>query len=324
MVGRREELDTLHQMWKLSLTGQAHLALISGEPGIGKTRLANEIQVYARLKGAMVLRGGCYEYEAATPYLPFVEAIREWVHERSPEELKERLGASAVELAKLAPEIESRLGTLAPNPPLTPNEERLRLFDHVARFFHSLSEQGGLLLFIDDIHWADQGTLSLLHYLLRHLRNESLMVLACYREVELDRQHPFAASLVEWNRDHLATRISLNRLTTEQVGRLLSALFGQESVSQDFTQAIYQDTEGNPFFIEEVIKSLIEQGQIYRIEGHWERKDISELAIPQSVKEAIGRRLDRQSPAWHGYAAHGGGAGQAFLVLGAGGCFQRR
>ena len=121
------------------------------------------------------------------------------------------------------------------------------------------------------------------------------MVLACYREVELDRQHPFAASLVEWNRDHLAMRISLNRLTAEQVGRLLSSLFGQEGVSQDFTQAIYKDTEGNPFFIEEVIKSLIEQGQIYRVEGHWERKEISELAIPQSVKEAIGRRLDRQS-----------------------------
>ncbi len=295
MVGRRDELDTLHHLWKNSLTGQAHLALISGEPGIGKTRLANETLVYARLKGAVVLRGGCYEYEAATPYLPFVEAIREWVHEQSTEELKECLGPSAVELAKLAPEIESRLGTLSPNPPLSPNEERLRMFDHVARFFHNLSEDKGLLLFVDDIHWADQGTLSLLHYLLRHLRSERLMVLACYREVELDRQHPFAASLVEWNRDHLAMRISLIRLTAEQVGRLLSFLFGQEGVSQDFTQAIYHDTEGNPFFIEEVIKSLIEQGQIYRVEGRWERQEISMLAIPQSVKEAIGRRLDRQN-----------------------------
>jgi tetratricopeptide (TPR) repeat protein len=295
MVGRRDELETLHHLWKTTLTGQAHMALISGEPGIGKTRLANETLVYARLNGAVVMRGGCYEYEAATPYLPFVEAFREWVHEKSPEELKERLGASAVELAKLAPEIESRLGTLSQNPSLSPNEERLRLFDHVARFFHNLSENSGLLLFIDDIHWADQGTLSLLHYLLRHLRNERLMVLACYREVELDRQHPFAASLMEWNRDHLAVRISLNRLTVEQVGQLLSSLFEQEAVSEDFRQAIYQDTEGNPFFIEEVIKSLIEQGQIYRVEGHWERKEISELAIPQSVKEAIGRRLDRQS-----------------------------
>jgi len=295
IVGRRDELETLHHLWKTTLTGQAHLALISGEPGIGKTRLANETLVYARLKGAVVMRGGCYEYEAATPYLPFVEAIREWVHEQNDEELKERIGPSAVELAKLAPEIESRLGVLAPNPPLSPQEERLRLFDHVSRFFHNLTEKNGLLLFIDDIHWADQGTLSLLHYLLRHLRSERLMVLACYREVELDRQHPFAASLVEWNRDHLAMRISLNRLTAEQVGRLLSALFGQEGISGDFTQAIYKDTEGNPFFIEEVIKSLIEQGQIYRVDGHWERQEISELAIPQSVKEAIGRRLDRQS-----------------------------
>ncbi len=296
MVGRRDELDTLHHLWKSSLSGQAHLALISGEPGIGKTRLANEILVYARLKGAVVLHGGCYEYEAATPYLPFVEAIREWVHEQSTEELRARLNSSAVELAKLAPEIESRLGTLPPNPPLEPNEERLRLFDHVARFLHNLSEEKGLALFVDDIHWADQGSLSLLHYLLRHLRSERVMVLACYREVELDRQHPFAASLVEWNRDHLATRISLNRLSEAQVSRLLSSLFDQESVSQEFTQAIYKETEGNPFFIEEVIKSLIEQGQIYRVEGHWERKEISELAIPQSVKEAIGRRLDRQSP----------------------------
>lgn len=297
MVGRRDELEMLHHLWKSTLGGQAHLALVSGEPGIGKTRLANEILVYARLKGAVVLRGGCYEYEAATPYLPFVEAIREWAHEQSTEELQKRLGSSAVELAKLAPEIESRLGTLTPNPPLSPNEERLRLFDHVARFFHNLSEDKGLLLFVDDIHWADQGTLSLLHYLLRHLRNERMMVLACYREVELDRQHPFAASLVEWNRDHLATRTSLSRLTQEQVGQLLSALFGQEGVSHEFTGAIYKETEGNPFFIEEVIKSLIEQGQIYRVDGRWERQEVSELAIPQSVKEAIGRRLDRQSQA---------------------------
>jgi eukaryotic-like serine/threonine-protein kinase len=297
MVGRRPELDQMKRMWRNVQQGKAHLALISGEPGIGKTRLANELTVFARLGGAVVLRGGCYEYEAATPYLPFIEALREWVRNQDDAELREHLSLLAAEISKLAPEIETRLGPLSPSQPLAPNEERLRLFDYVARFLHSLAREHGLLIFIDDIHWADQGTLTLLQYLLRHLHNERMLVLACYREVELDRTHPFAAALVDWNRDRLATRISLGRLSQEDVGSLLAALFGIQSASQEFTLAIFNETEGNPFFVEEVIKALIEQGQIYRLEGHWERQEIHQLAIPQSIKEAIGRRLDRQSAA---------------------------
>ncbi len=121
------------------------------------------------------------------------------------------------------------------------------------------------------------------------------MVVACYREVELDRKHPFAVSLVEWNRERLAVRINLNRLSQPDVQRLLEFLFDQVDISEEFAQAIYRETEGNPFFIEEVIKSLIEQGQIYRQDGRWQRNELADLAIPQSVKEAIGRRLDRQS-----------------------------
>ncbi|RPJ49587.1 MAG: hypothetical protein EHM21_06715, partial [Chloroflexi bacterium] len=184
-----------------------------------------------------------------------------------------------------------------PNPPLPPNEERLRLFDNVSRFFGRLADEHGLLLFIDDLHWADQGTLSLLYYILRDLRQKRVMVLAAYREIELDRTHPLAAALVDWNRERLATRIPLNRLSFEDTGAMLATLFGQESVSAEFAQAMYAETEGNPFFLEEVVKALIEQGQIYRENNQWERKEVSELTIPQSVKEAIGRRLNRLSKA---------------------------
>jgi len=112
----------------------------------------------ARAKeGAVVLHGGCYEYEATTPYLPFVEALREWVHWASAEQLRAQLGASASEIAKFAPEIESKLGALPPDPPLAPNEERLRLFDHVARLLQTLARRAGLLFFIDDLHWAGPG-----------------------------------------------------------------------------------------------------------------------------------------------------------------------
>ncbi len=110
MVGRQVELNQLRELWQRAQQGQGHLALISGEPGVGKTRLASEMMVLARLKGAVVLQGGCYEYEATTPYLPFVEAIRQWVHIQSRDVLVERLYSTAAELAKLAPEIEARLG----------------------------------------------------------------------------------------------------------------------------------------------------------------------------------------------------------------------
>lgn len=296
LVGRGSELAQLREFWSRAERGQGHMALISGEPGVGKTRLAREVAVYARLQGAWVLQGGCYEFEATTPYLPFLEALRGWVRGRDPERLKAALGDMAPELAKLAPEIGSKLGSLPSNPALSPSEERLRLFDHVVRFLNALANERGLLLVLDDLHWADHGTLALLHYLLRQTRESRLMVLGMYREAELDRAHPLQKSLVEWNRERLATRVPLGRLSLADTSTMLAVMFGQESVSPDFAEALHRETEGNPFFIEEVIKALIEQGQIYREGGEWQRHDVGELAIPQSIKAAVSRRLERLTP----------------------------
>jgi tetratricopeptide (TPR) repeat protein len=297
LVGRTVELTQLKEHWDQAQQARGHLVLLSGEPGVGKTRLAQELIANVRQSGATLLRGGCYEYERITPYLPLVEALREWVHGQGIEQLRAKLGTTAAEMAKLAPEIESRLGTIAPNTPLSPGEERLRLFDNFGRLLQSLAADCGLLLFVDDLHWADRGTLSLLHYLLRHLRNDRVLAVATYRTVELDRAHPLAAVLVDWNRERLATRIALERLSQAGTGVLIAMLLGQESVSDEFVDALYRETEGNPFFIEEVLKSLIEQGQIYRQDSGWGRKEMHELAIPQSVKEAIGQRLTRLTDA---------------------------
>ncbi|MDD3827995.1 MAG: AAA family ATPase [Anaerolineae bacterium] len=294
LVGRRTELAELRGLWNRARQGQGQLVLLSGEPGVGKTRLANEAMIVARLDGAAVLEGGCYEYEMAVPYLPFVEALRGWVHRQEEHVLRQHLGGgTAAELARLAPEIQARLGRLEASAPLPPQEERLRLFDHLARFLQGLAAERGLLLFLDDLHWADQGSLLLLRYLLRALRHDRALILAAYREVELDRAHPLAAALVEWNRDRLAVRIPLARLGRNETATLLAALFGAEQVTDEFAEAIYRETEGNPFFVEEVVKALVEQGQIYREEGRWQRLEIGEMSIPQSVKEAIGRRLSR-------------------------------
>ena len=292
LVARAAEQQQLRQRWSEAQQARGQLVLLSGEPGVGKSRLAIDLLEYARQSGATVLRGGCYEFEATTPYLPFVEAFREWARWQSVARLQDAI-AHTPEIGKFAPEIETKVAASTPHVTLAPSEERMRLFDHAARFLQSLAAGTGLLVFIDDIHWADQGTLSLLHYLLRHLRNDRVLFVACYREVELDRTHPLAAALVDWNREHLAVRVQLGRLSSVDTGALIAALFGVDRVSDDLVGALYRETEGNPFFIEEVIKSLIEQGEIYREGDTWGRKKTDELSIPQSVKEAIGRRLTR-------------------------------
>jgi len=293
LVGREDELDQLRRHWALALEARGHLVLISGEPGIGKTRLAHAIVEEAQRTGAAVLSGGCYEYEATTPYLPFVEALRDWVQWQSAEQLRDRVGSTAPELVKLAPGIEAKIGPIPPNVPLPPKEERLRLYDNLARLLQSLAEPRGLLLFLDDLHWADDSTLALLHYVLRHLRSSRVLILGGYREVELDRTHPLASALVEWNRERLTTRISLGRLTRADTADLLRRLLGEETISEDFVGLLFDEAEGNPFFVEEIVKTLIEQGSIFRAGDRWERAELHNLAVPQSVKEAIGRRLNR-------------------------------
>ncbi len=297
LVGRQRELSQLRQCWAQAQQSVGQLVLLSGEPGVGKTRLGYEVIGQAQADGATILRGGCYEYEATSPYLPFVEALRAYVHAQPIDSLRIRLGSSAPELARLAPEIDAKIGPLTPSPSLSPNDERLRLFDNVARFLAALSRENGLLLFLDDLHWVDQATLTLLHYVLRTLSGERLLALATYRDVELDRSHPLAAALVEWRRERLATRIPLSPLSLTETGSLVAMLLQQAQVSSEFAEAIYHETEGNPFFVEEVVKSLIEQGQIYREDDTWQRKAVAELTIPQSIKEAIGRRLNRLSQA---------------------------
>jgi tetratricopeptide (TPR) repeat protein len=295
LVGRAEELARMREFWSNANRGQGHMVLLSGEPGVGKTRLVRELAVYARLHGAHVLQGGCYEFEATTPYLPFVEALRSWVHGRDLDKLRASLGATAPELARLAPEIEATLGPQPRNPELSPTEERMRLFDNVVRFLLGLANERGLLLVLDDLHWADHGTLAMLHYLVRQTRESRVMILGAYREAELDRAHPLQKSLVEWNRERLATRLPLGRLGIEGMSSMLAVMFGQEEVSPDFARALFQETEGNPFFVEEVVKALIEHGQIYREGDRWQRHDVAELAIPQSIKAAVSRRLERLS-----------------------------
>jgi len=296
LVGRDTELDTLRRSWNQVASGRGGMVLVSGEPGSGKTRLARELMDYARITGGIVLSGGCYELEAATPYLPFVEALRSWVHDSSDDQLRAAVGDSGAELARLAPELASRIGPFPKGPELSAAEERLRLYDAVARFLVDRAATGGLVLFVDDLQWADQASLSLLHYLVRLIGKERILILGCYRETELDRAHPLAESLDQWNRERAAVRVHLRRLEAKATSAMLAVLLGDECLSEEFCATIHRETEGNPFFIEEVVKTLVDEGQIVCEQGEWRRRESGgALALPQGVKVAIGRRLDHLS-----------------------------
>ena len=212
--------------------------------------------------GATLLRGGCYEYEATTPYLPFVEAFREWTRRQSPAQLRAALGATAPEIAKFAPEIEAKLGALAANAPLSPGEERLRLFDNAARFLRVARRRQ---------RPARCSSTTCTGPTRARCRCCTICcatcaTTACSCSPRIARSSSTArtrspSALVEWNRERLATRVALGRLSRADTGALLSPRCSAcESVSEEFVAALYRETEGNPFFIEEVVKSLIEQG----------------------------------------------------------------
>src|SRR4029078_7769775 len=201
---------------------------------------------------------------------------------------------AAIQIAKLAPEVETRLGPFPERHQLAPHEERLLFFDAVAQVFSTLARRQSLLFYADDLHWADRGTLWLLSHLLRQLRNARVLNPGAYGEPELDRAHPLAKSLVDWNRERLISRVVLRRFNESETSDQLGALLG-EHVSGEFAVAVHRETEGNPFFVEEVLKALIERGSVRRESGRWRRCDMDQMLIQQSVKEAIGNRLDRVS-----------------------------
>lgn len=311
LVGRRKELAELRAFWDRALQGQSHLVLISGEPGIGKTRLAQELIAYVRLQGAGVFQGHCYAHELAVPYHPFVEGLRDLARTRSPEYLKERLGDTAAEAVKLVPELEEIIGPIPPNPPLSPHEERLRLFDNFTRLLIRLSQARPFLFILEDLHWADEATLLLLQYVARNILRERILLLGTYRETELGRAHPFQDTLLELNRERLASRVPLKRLAREEVREMLEGMFG-EAASAGLINAIYRETEGNPFFVEEVAKALVEEGTLYPEKGHWAKRDTEELEIPQSVKAVIAKRLEKVSPPTQEALAHAAVIGRDF------------
>jgi class 3 adenylate cyclase len=302
-VGRDKEMAQLKERFEDSLSGHGSLVMIVGEPGIGKTRLAEELSVYARVRGAQALTGQCYESEGAPPYIPFVETLRQYVNSRPAEALREEMGDGASDLAKLVSEVRARVPDVPDSREEAPEAERYRLLEAVTSFLVNASQANPLLLILDDLHWADKPSLLLLEHLARRLAGSRILVVGTYRDVELDRRHPLSEVIAGLRRERLYERVLVRGLDAEGVramlaGRGAMSAGPEQPVNPAFSRALHEQTEGNPFFIEEIVIHLVEIGALYRKEGQWQIR-LSALAehIPEGVREVIGRRLSRLSEA---------------------------
>ena len=289
LVDREDELGTLKSRLDDVLRGEGSLVFVTGEAGIGKTRLLMELKAYAKLRGAMFLVGNCYK-EGAVPYRPWVEIAREYLRRSRPELLYKVAGIYSAEIVKLVPEAASKLGAVPSLPSLTPEEERLRLFEAVTQFFINASREAPLVLFLDNLQWADPSTMQLLHYLGRSLKMERLAIVGAYRDLELEEREALSGCLLDMNRERLFQALPLRRLEVSEVGVMVRQTFG-DKVPSELAKLVYEKSGGNPFFVEEILRSLAEERMVQPGEKGWIAPDVSRIRIPKTVKAVVTQRL---------------------------------
>jgi class 3 adenylate cyclase/tetratricopeptide (TPR) repeat protein len=311
-VGREVERAELRRFLDQAARGQGALVMIGGEPGVGKTRLAEELAAEAHQRGMLALTGHCYEIEGTTPYIPFVEMLEATARLVPAQALQEALGDSAAEVAKLMPQLHRLFPDIPAPLELPPEQERRYLFNGMQEFMERAGRAQPLFLVLEDLHWAEDSTMLLLQHIAQRLQEMPVLIVGTYRDVELDVARPLARGLRELTRQRLAHRLALRRLPQDAVEAMLRALSGQEP-PPSLVQAVYSETEGNPFFVEEVFKHLAEEGKLFDVQGRWRRDlSISELDVPEGIRLVIGQRLERLNEEWRRALTAAAAIGRAF------------
>ncbi len=294
LVSRTEELSKLKSAIENALAERGSVVALQGEAGVGKTRLMHELAAYARSKKAAVLSGSASE--DGVPYAPWVEVARQYVGQAPGELLRRMLGANASELVKLVPDLAAKLGTIPPSKTLGEQQDKLRFYEAVTQFFIAICKEMPLLLLFDDMQDADQSSLDLLEYFVRSTSNLRVLTICSYPTEDVPSDSPLRQTLMKFNKQRLLETVPVKNLNEEETVELIKQTFGEHAVSPEFADLIYTHTGGNPFFVEEVLRSLVEDGTIFRTEKGWDRKPIQDIIIPESVKTALKSRLTKLDP----------------------------
>jgi class 3 adenylate cyclase len=288
-VGRDTEFEELRQLGERAVAGRGGTAMIEGEPGIGKTRLAEELITYARMRGAYVLAATCHEADATPAYWPFAQAIRTYVRDADPVGLAWQLGADGPELARLVPELRDLVPSIGDSPPLESPESRFRFYDGIANFLIGVSRSRPLMLVFDDMHWADASSIELLRFLAGRVSGNPMLLACGYREEEAASRADFQQTIAEMLEVPNSTRISLGGLTADAIGRYVQLSTGT-TPSRELAARIHEQTGGNPFFVGEVVRLLAsDSGGLD--EAGLDGGGGSE--IPRGVRDAVRRRIER-------------------------------
>ena len=290
-VGRDQELAAGAAVLEDVLAGRARLLLVAGEPGIGKSRIADELSHTAKQSGMLVAWGRCWEAGGAPAYWPWVQSLRALVRDLDASELRRCLTDGALDVAQLIPEIATAVGNA--NRPVIqePDAARFNLFDSVATFLKNVAVSRPVMLVLDDLQVADTPSLLLLRFVARALGDDRILLVGTYRDTEITDEHPLSQTLTQVTREPIIRRLSLRGLTEEEVASFIAATAGFAPLTH-LARTVHRETEGNPLFVQEVVRVLVEEGRLKK--GAVE--PVPTLHIPRTVREVIGRRLKPLAP----------------------------
>jgi class 3 adenylate cyclase len=293
-VGREVERDLLERARELARSGARQVALLSGEPGIGKTRLASFSSLGANADGFAVCWGACSE-DLAAPYEPWIAVCSQLVESTAEAVLEGYVGRFGGEIGRLARNLGRRVADAPAPQSADPETERFLLFQGVAELLRAVSQAVPLFVVLDDFHWADAQSVALLKHVARSVEQGSLMVLAIYRDTDLGKDDPLTAVLADLRRLEGVERISLQGLGVEEVAAMTAAAAGHDLDAEGVALAgeIAAETDGNPFFVGEILRNLSESGMVVFDEqrGRWRVDRSSGVTLPESVREVVERRI---------------------------------
>ncbi len=300
-AGRTAERATLDRIWKDAQSGGRRVMFVAGEPGIGKTRLVAELARRVHDEGATVLVGRSDD-EIDAPFRPFADALDQLVRHADEDLIDAHVAEVGPVVARLAPALSRRTAVELDDEaaPTDSDVERIRLFHAVADLLTRQAARAPVLLVLDDAHWADRSSLLLLRDLVRRLGDAAVLVVGTYRNTDLDRTLPLAATLADLRREPGVERLTLTGLTPDDVLDYLTLAGGHDLDAEgiELGHQIAEVTAGNPFFVGETLRHLAETGAIVHEDGRWVRAglDSADAGVPEGVREVIGRRLSALDP----------------------------
>jgi predicted ATPase/DNA-binding CsgD family transcriptional regulator len=309
-IGRSTDLAILYTLIDEAKNENEQVLLVSGEAGIGKSRLVMEAKTYA-MKSMCILQGNCFESDQSYPYAPVLDLLRTFFNTHDLKDFLQSSGSVAYEFIKLFPELDNGRLEISVLSERDPQQEKRHLFAVLAQFFIDQATRQPVLLIIEDLHWSDDSSLEFLLYLSRRCTNLPMLMIFTYRDDEIH------ANLRHWlaqlEREHQIQELVLTRFSPNDVEAMLNAIFHKQYSKQlDLWDSIYTLTDGNPFFIEEILKSLIAWGELVFTDGRWVGRSAYELHIPRNVQDAVQQRIARLSEAAREILTIASVAGQRF------------